>query len=184
MQRIFYIANLFGINVENDYVKLDIKEVIDSFNFDDFRRFAKEKINSHELEFKNPMQKLQSVAHSFKIRHTEDKSDVIESYCKGLIEKCRNTAIIAYNSLPENLSYYEFVNKAKYSMFLNSENNQSLFNDKEIKLLDAVGGCRRWLNDYDDNKLLEDMIKNVYKFKRENENNLISAPKFQIGQKI
>lgn len=184
MQEIFYIANLFGINLENDYIKLDVKEIIDSFNFDEFRRYAKEKINSKELEFKNPMQKLQSVANSFKIKHTESNNDTVELYCKKLIDKCRNLAIYAFNSLPDNLTYGGFVSGAKYSMFVNPETNDCIFSEKEKLLLDDVGGCKRWLIDYDENKLLEDMIKSVNKFKRLKENNLISAPKLMIGQRF
>ena len=181
------LENLLKIIASNynlqAYLITTAKVMIEQSHIQDYENLFHNILKSDKFDF---LSKLQDAIDSTQEANNLLKNDFnqIEVYCKGLIEKCRNTAIIAYNSLPENLSYYEFVNKAKYSMFLNSENNQSLFNDKEIKLLDAVGGCKRWLNDYDDNKLLEDMIKNVYKFKRENENNLISAPKFQIGQKI
>ena len=165
------------------YLIATAKFMIEQSQIKDYDSLFHNLLKSDKFDFLSKLEDAINATQRLNKLSTNDL-EAIELYCKRLIEKCRNLAIYAFNSLPSNLTYGAFVSSAKYSMFVNPETNECIFNDKEIQLLDDVGGCKRWLIDYDENKLLEDMIKSVNKFKRLKENNLIGSPKLMIGQKI
>lgn len=163
-----YVASMLNINTdENPLVVEDIIEELTKLqNLEGFRKFMKNNLNNKEYEFKTGFQKFIIMINDFKKLENKESENQIEEYCKKLVSKCNAISSIAYENKPKGCSYDTFVEKATFSVF--RQGNGLAFNTKEIELLEKVGGCKRWLVDYDDNKFLQDLIKGVYELRKDN----------------
>jgi len=141
------------------------KILIEESCITDFTKLLKNIIASKKFDF---LSKLED-AITRTSTPTELENNIVESYCKELVRKCANISMTAYDNKPKGYNFAKFTELAKYEYFINANTGHCAFNPKEIKLLDSVGGCYRWLNHYDDYDFLADLINRVNDFKKENQ---------------
>lgn len=140
------------------------KELIDNSVIDDYTKLLRYVLKSQKFDF---LSKLSDAIEKCETP-TFNEDNQIEDYCKKLVTKCRTISTTAYENKPKGYNFYKFTQIAKYDLFINGETKECAFNKKEIQLLDRVGGCYRWLNDYDSNDFLKDLISNTKILKLEN----------------
>ena len=168
-QIIDYVCEVLNINTSNTLIILDmIEDLKEVKDLAEFKKVLKDRVGNLNDEYKylSGYQKFAKIVRDFKKQDSNIADDKIVNYCKKLVDKCRHSSCSAYDAKPHGYNFNDFIDTAKFESF--KSNSEPVFNEKEIELLESVGGCKRWLKDYDENKFLEDLIESVYKLRKNN----------------
>lgn len=150
MEEIDYIASFLKIDTSNKYL---LKDIIEIENKPLFIDFMKKNIRHMELDFLNPVQKLEKLKQLFMIEQNSDRVEKAENHAYLLAEKFRTIK-------PSIKRMFE---EFKNPILENFEKTDGLkyFEPFEIKTLNKVGDIRK-LVFFDDNMTLEDKISKQF----------------------
>ena len=141
-----YIASFLKIDTNNKYL---LKDIIEIENKPLFIDFMKKNMRHMELDFLNPVQKLEKLKQLFYVEQNSDRLEKAENHAFLLAEKFRVLKPTIKRMFEEFknplLENFEKTDGAKY------------FESFELKTLKSMGDVRK-LVFYDDNMTLEDKI--------------------------
>lgn len=167
-----YIVELFNIKSGSKITAMDITNEMNNLN-DPFAfvQYAKSNMQNKKYDFKSGLQKFNAMIYDFKEELKNSVCCDSEDKAKELVNKCRRAVLALLDKAPKGFSLYSYSQKANYSTF------PKYFDKKEIEILDAIGGCKRWMNEYDENQFLEDIILKINKNRINHYcSNLLSKP--------
>lgn len=148
-----YIVEQFNIKSGSKITAMDIKHEMSLLpNPIDFVYYAKQNMDDAKYDFKNGLQKFNAMIKDFKEEIKKSVCSDTEDKAKELVNKCRVAIHNLHDKAPKGFSLYDYSQKASYATFPN------YFTKQEIQILDAVGGCKRWMNEYDESLFLENII--------------------------
>lgn len=108
---------------------------------------------SSKNDFKKPIEAVSSAVIEFnKLRTEQIQNSGLNSEILKLVDKCRYISNYAFENKPKGLNFTIFALNATFKNFPNQ------FDENEQKLLNEIGGCKRWLISYDDNSFFEDLV--------------------------
>ena len=150
-----YIALALNIDISNKIVYLEINEELNSVkDFNLFRQELKSRVANLNDDFRylNGFQKFLKFMNEFKIKQLPKRDDEqIEAYCKKLANKCSFEVYNLERQLLKGYTIEMFIENANYTNFGN--NGISRFTNKEIGLLESIGGMRYWVYKHSDYSL-------------------------------
>lgn len=177
--RDFFIASLMDnmrIDIDNPLTAGAIDRAtgfIPENEFTNFIAFIAARTN----DYQKPIEIIGKGAKEFAdLRSEQLKNTGLESEMKRLVDKCRRIANYAYDSKPKGLNFTDFAHRATFANFPNA------FSSDEMELLNKVGGCKRWLIDYDEHNFLVELI--TLKVKATLNYNTTPALKYQPNKTI
>lgn len=105
-------------------------------------------------DYKKPIEVVASSVLSFqKLREYQLINNGLEAEIKELVDKCRIISDYAYDNKPKGFNFNHFAAAATWNNF------PKQFTLGEVEILDRVGGCKRWLLEYQENKFYEDLLE-------------------------
>lgn len=178
-----YIIQLLNIDTNNSFIVEDITQELSNIeNPQEFVKFVRNNLNISQLDYKNGFQKFVYLADKYK-QSLLSSDEKIELFCKKLIEKCIAVSRNAEEYLPTGQLFYNFAKTATYENFKYVGKTEPIFCEKEIKLLDEVGGCRVWLIECEEYSFLAKLINAIKKFNKMKllpNKNLIESKKVDV----
>jgi hypothetical protein len=165
-QLLHYITTIFNIKADNVLVVDEIIEDLSSIvNADGFKEFIKKQVTKEENRHLSGYQKFLKILDDFKKEKGNKEKDQIEIYCKRLIEKCRLVCIYAWENKPDGKKETDFIREIAPYM---KKDGKSLFNKKDIQLLNEVGGVEVWSDQYASDSFLTKLYFGVLSLKSAN----------------
>ena len=178
-QLISYITTIFNIKGDSEFMIDEITEDLMSLrNADGFKEFIKKNVTKEDNRHLSGYQKFLKILDDFKREKGNQDRDPIETYCKKLIEKCRQACRFAWENKPAGKNEIEFIKEV--SPHLKKE-GKSLFNDKDIQLLNQVGGVSVWARDYDSDSFMTKLYFGVLRLKGDNFKKIKQKTNLMIG---
>lgn len=165
-----YVLTKLNIKADSDLIIGDIvKDLSTIKNLNEFRIYIKENQRNPEFNFTTGDQRFDSMFKKYNDMKKESICFDTEEKARSLVDKCRKAIRSLQEAAPDGFNLYEYSRKASFNTFPN------YFKENEIKLLRRVGGCIRWMWDYDTDKFLQDLIRET------NENRISFYNKNQIA---
>lgn len=165
-QLISYITTIFNIKSDSEFMIDEITEDLMSLrNADGFKEFIKKNVTKEENRHLSGYQKFLKILDDFKREKGNQDRDPIETYCKKLIEKCRQACRFVLENKPSGKDEIEFIREVVPHL---KKEGKSLFNDKDIQLLNQVGGVSVWARDYDSDSFMTKLYFGVLRLKGAN----------------
>ena len=149
MEEIDYIASFLKIDTSNKYL---LKDIIEIENKPLFIDFMKKNMRHMELDFLNPVQKLEKLKQLFSVEQNSDRVEKAENHAYLLAEKFRSIKPMIKRMFEE----------FKTPLIENFEKDGiRYFEPFELKTLNKVGDIRK-LVFFDDNMTLEEKISKQF----------------------
>jgi hypothetical protein len=165
-QLISYITTIFNIKGDSEFMIDEITEDLMSLrNADGFKEFIKKNVTNEENRHLSGYQKFLKILDDFKREKGNQDRDPIEKYCKKLIEKCRQACRFAWENKPAGKNEIDFIKEV--SPHLKKE-GKSLFNNKDVQLLNSIGGVNVWARDYGSDSFMTKLYFGVLRLKGAN----------------
>ena len=149
MEEIDYIASFLKIDTSNKYL---LKDIIEIENKPLFIDFMKKNMRHMELDFLNPVQKLEKLKQLFSVEQNSDRVEKAENHAYLLAEKFRSIKPMIKRMFEE----------FKTPLIENFEKDGiRYFEPFELRTLNNVGNIRK-LVFFDDNMTLEEKISKQF----------------------
>ncbi|WP_108062679.1 hypothetical protein [Poseidonibacter lekithochrous] len=109
-------------------------------------------------DYKKPIEVVGQGVKEFEYLRAEQlKNSGLESDVKKLVDRCRAVVMCLYDRAPKGFTLALFAQKATWDNF------GKTFTDEQMKELDGVGGCKRWILEHDENSFFVDLVENKIK---------------------
>jgi hypothetical protein len=163
-------------NLES-YMLVIAKEMIVEARVSDFRELLDNLLNSKRFGF------LDRLAESLELYKSKRRptEDVKRDYARKLISKCRKLVKLTEAKIPQGYTLQKFANTATFNSFRNPKTNKTVFTDKEIQILEEIGGVSYWILNVDNYMLEVKMILAINRFNFKTEQKQIATHKKYKG---
>lgn len=156
-----YLTQLLNIEANNALVVADIADELSQVQEpQNLVRYIRDNMHSKELDFKTGLQKFVLLTRKYK-ESLMPSDNAVEDYCKKLAEKCRVETNSLENALPSGKTIQNFIDAGGSYENFKAVDGGSRFNQKEIELLESVGGVQVWLYKHSEYSFLTKLINQI-----------------------
>lgn len=151
------LMELIRIDTTNPLNSITVQKLTKNIPQNEFSNFIAS-VATRSNDYQKPIEIIAKGVREFeKIRIEQLKSAGLEFEVRALVDRCRKVVRAIDERAPKGFNTISFSHNASWENFPNT------FTDEEKYLLDAVGGCKRWILEHYENSFFEDLLSHKIK---------------------